>query len=70
MNGGRMNMSPTEWMHMDLFQREAYKLAYNAYAKEENKKQQNMQSQLDKKLEDAKEYKSPFAGVTKPTFIN
>jgi hypothetical protein len=70
MNGGRFNCSPTEWMKMDMFLREAFKLAYNKYAREENKKQMQMQSDLDQKLEASKEYKSPFTGITKPTFIN
>jgi hypothetical protein len=70
MNGGRVNISHTEWMHMDIFMREAYKLAYNKYAREENQKQSKMQADMDQKLEAAKEYKSPFAGISKPTFIN
>lgn len=70
MNGGRLTSSPEEWMRMDPFLREALKLAYNKYAKEENQRQSQMQSDLDQKLEASKEYKSPFSGVTKPTFIN
>jgi hypothetical protein len=70
MNGGRLNASPTEWMKLDPFLREAFKIAYNRYAREENQKQQKMQSDLDQKLEASKEYKSPFTGITKPTFIN
>lgn len=70
MNGGRANISSTEWLTMDLFTREAYKLAYNNYAKEENKKQSQMKADLDQKMEAAKDYKSPFSGITKPTFIN
>lgn len=70
MNGGRLNCSPSEWMKMDPFLREAFKLSYNKYAKEENQKQSKMQSDLDQKLEASKEYKSPFSGITKPTFIN
>lgn len=70
MNGGVCNWTPESYMKCDPFLREAFMLAYNAYAKEENQKQQRLQSDLDQKLEASKEYKSPFSGVTKPTFIN
>jgi len=70
MNGGIANLTNTEWMTMDLFLREAYKLAYNKYAKDENQKQHRMQADLEQKMEASKEYKSPFSGITKPTFIN
>lgn len=70
MSGGRINSTVTEWMTMDPFLREALVIAYNKYAKDENQRQNKMQSDLDQKLEAAKEYKSPFSGITKPTFIN
>lgn len=70
MNGGQANLTRTDWFEMDLFLREAFKLAYNKYAREENKKQSQMKADLDQKLEASKEYKSPFSGVSKPTFID
>lgn len=70
MNGGNANVTYKDWISFDLFEREALKIAYNKYATEENKKQQKMQADIDQKIEAAKEYKSAFSGVTKPTFIN
>jgi hypothetical protein len=70
MNGGNANVTFKDWITFDLFEREALKMAYNKYASEENKKQQRMQADMEQKMEAAKEYKSAFSGVTKPTFIN
>lgn len=70
MNGGTINTDPLQWIQLDPIYREALKLAFNKYAREENKKQSQMKADLDQKLEASKEYKSPFSGVSKPTFID
>lgn len=70
MNGGSINCNPNDWLKLDMFYRQALTLAFNNYAKEENKKQSQMKADLDQKLEASKDYKSPFSGVSKPTFID
>lgn len=69
MNGGTCNLSLDQWFSLDLFMREAVKLAGNEVTKETNKQVQEKEAALNQKIEAAKEYKSPFEGAPKPSFI-
>lgn len=69
MAGGHAPISVKEWMELDLFTREAIKMASNEVFKEMEKEQKAIQSKLEDKLESNKEYRSPFEGAPKPTFI-
>lgn len=68
-NGGSLSMSVDEWMNLDLFMREAVIMASNTVAKEQQKHESQLKSDLESKLEAQKEYKSPFEGAPKPSFI-
>lgn len=68
-NGGVLNMTITEWLSLDLFMREAALMAVNQVMKEQQKNEAQLRSDLEAKIESQKEYKSPFSGVSKPTFI-
>jgi len=68
-NGGSLSMSVNEWMNLDLFMREAVIMAVNIVVKEQNKHEAKLKSDLESKLENQKEYKSPFQGAPKPSFI-
>ena len=69
MNGGNINVSLESWMSLDFFMREAIKMASNEVTKEINDEHKKAQESLERRLEDAKEYKSPFEGAPKPSFI-
>lgn len=69
LNGGTCNLSLDQWFSLDLFMREAVVMAGNEVAKETNKQIQEKEAALNQKIEAAKEYKSPFEGAPKPSFI-
>lgn len=68
-NGGSLSMSVDEWMKLDLFMREAVVMAVNKVVKEQQKHEAQLKSDLEAKLESQKEYKSPFEGAPRPSFI-
>jgi len=68
-NGGSLSMSVDEWMKLDLFMREAVVQAVNIVVKEQQKNEAQLKSDLESKLESQKEYKSPFEGAPRPSFI-
>jgi hypothetical protein len=69
LNGGASNLSLESWLSMDLFMREAVKIAGNEVASEHDKMVREKETKLEQKLEAAKDYKSPFEGAPKPSFI-
>lgn len=68
--GGNSFISYTEWIQLDMFEREALKMIKNQVSKEIEKEVKQKEADLNQKLDNAKEYKSPFAGTPPtPSFI-
>lgn len=68
-NGGVANLNFKEWLDLDIFEREAIKLAANKIFKEQEDRNNQLKADLEKKLENQKEYQSPFSGIPKPSFL-
>jgi TRAP-type C4-dicarboxylate transport system substrate-binding protein len=68
--GANSFISFTEWKTLSPFEREALKRVKNEVSKEIEKEVRQKEADLNQKLENAKEYKSPFAGTPPtPSFI-
>lgn len=68
--GGNSFISYTEWLNLSPFEREALKIIKNEVNKEIEKEVKQKEADLNNKLENAKEYRSPFAGTpSTPSFI-
>lgn len=70
LNGGRFNISYTEWSFIPSYEREALKKTAAYHIEESNKQHRQLEADRKKELEQAKQHQSAFTGITMPRFQN
>ena len=70
MNGGKFHITPDQWMDMNIYERTAYEKVAFDKIEETNKEAKKQKMEMEQKMEQAKEYKSQFSGITMPRFVN
>lgn len=70
LNGGKFVLSNTDWYEMTIYEREAYKMTATDFIQESEKQLRQQKAEMTQKMEEAKEYKSQFSGITMPRFQN
>ncbi len=69
LNIGGVTVSINDWMNLDMFIREAIKLASNKVFHEQKKEAEQMRQDMERKIEDSKPHRSAFEGIPKPSFF-
>lgn len=64
-----INIRLDEWLHLPLFLREAVKLSGNHLIHEQQKQNEQVKKEMERKLEESQEHRSAFEGIPKPSFF-
>ena len=70
LNGGQFNISYSDWINLNIYERRAFEMTASDKIEESNKSARQQKADMEQKMEQAKEYKSQFSGITMPRFVN